>query len=166
MESNENPTNTSFVYVIHINCTPERLWTGLTDPEFTKRYWGVEFESAWSPGTTMVWKERGIATADPAQIVLDSDPAKHLAYTWHTFTPEWAQHVGVPEEVREVIAAESRSKVAFDIEPVGRVVKLTLTHNGFEPVSTVREMISEGWPALLSSLKTLLETGEPLPEED
>jgi hypothetical protein len=66
--------------------------------------------------------------------------------------------------VREQIAAEPRSKVTFDIEPLGDVVKLTVVHDGFEPGSVVVTMVSEGWPQLLASLKTLLETDEPLPD--
>ncbi|WP_408612175.1 SRPBCC domain-containing protein [Glycomyces terrestris] len=58
---------------------------------------------------------------------------------------------------------EPRSRVGFTLEPAGAAVKLTVVHDGFAPGSTVRDMIGEGWPALLSSLKTLLETGEPLP---
>jgi uncharacterized protein YndB with AHSA1/START domain len=61
------------------------------------------------------------------------------------------------------MAAEPRSKVTFDLEPVGDMVKLTVVHDGFEPGSAVLSSISQGWPELLSSLKTLLETGEPLP---
>jgi uncharacterized protein YndB with AHSA1/START domain len=60
------------------------------------------------------------------------------------------------------LAGERRSKVTFDIEPVGATVKLTVVHDDFDPGSDVAEMIGEGWPQLLSSLKTLLETGEPL----
>ena len=55
------------------------------------------------------------------------------------------------------------SKVTFDIELVTQGVKLTVVHDGFEPGSTALEMVSGGWPDVISSLKTLLETGEPLP---
>ena len=61
------------------------------------------------------------------------------------------------------MAAEPRSKVTFDIEPVGEMVKLTVVHDGFEPGSAVLPGISEGWPRVIASLKTLLETGDPLP---
>ncbi|HEY1322447.1 MAG TPA: SRPBCC domain-containing protein, partial [Streptosporangiaceae bacterium] len=86
-----------------------------------------------------------------------------LSYTWHTFTPEWAQAYGFGEEYLAQVASEPRSKVTFELAPAGDSVKLTVTHDGFEPGSTVLAGISEGWPALLASLKTLLETGEPLP---
>ncbi|MGH3118654.1 MAG: ArsR/SmtB family transcription factor [Micromonosporaceae bacterium] len=152
--------NPRFVYTTYINTTPERLWQALTDPAFTRRYWGVSFDTDWKAGSEMVWEEHGAKTADPGQVVLESEPCRRLSYAWHTFTPEWAKAVNVSDEVLAKIAAEPRSKVTFDIEPVGEKVKLTVTHDGFEPGSTVVEMISQGWPHLLSELKTLLETGD------
>jgi uncharacterized protein YndB with AHSA1/START domain len=152
-----------FVYTTYINTTPERLWQALTDPAFTRRYWGVAFESDWNVGSTMIWEEGGIRTADPAQIVLESEPHRRLAYSWHTFTPEWAEAAGASDEVLASVSDEPRSKVTFEIEPVGQMVKLTVVHDGFDPGSTVLEMVSEGWPELLSHLKTLLETGDTLP---
>ncbi len=160
----EPMNDTAFVYTIYINTTPERLWQALTDPAFTRRYWGVTFESDWQVGSSMVWEERGVRTADPAQVVLEFDPCRRLSYSWHTFTPEWAEAAGVSEDVRATLASERRSKVTFEIEPLGNMVKLTVVHDDFDPGSTARKMVSEGWPALLSSLKTLLETGESLPE--
>ncbi|MCI2421055.1 SRPBCC domain-containing protein [Saccharopolyspora sp. K220] len=156
-------SNTEFVYKTYIKTTPQRLWQALTDPAFTRRYWGVAFDTDWQAGSPMTWEEHGAKTTNPGQVVLESEPYRKLSYTWHTFTPEWAEAVGVSEEVLAKIADEPRSKVTFEIEPVGDMVKLTVVHDGFEPDSTVLTMISEGWPELLSSLKTLLETGETLP---
>ncbi|MEU6083740.1 metalloregulator ArsR/SmtB family transcription factor [Streptomyces sp. NPDC047108] len=153
-----------FVYTTYIHTTPERLWQALTDPAFTRRYWGVAFETDWKPGSPMVWDERGARTEDPGQVVLEADPPRRLSYTWHTFSPQWAETFEVGDELLAKIAAEQRSKVTFEIEPVGEMVKLTVVHDGFAPGSTVVEMVGEGWPSLLSSLKTLLETGDPLPE--
>jgi uncharacterized protein YndB with AHSA1/START domain/DNA-binding transcriptional ArsR family regulator len=155
--------NPEFVYTTYINTTPERLWQALTDPAFTRRYWGATFETDWTAGSPMVWEENGNRTADPAQTVLEADPCRRLSYTWHTFTPEWAKSAGVTDEVLARISAERRSKVTFTIEPRGEMVKLTVVHDDFDPDSTVLQMISEGWPELLASLKTLLETGHPLP---
>jgi uncharacterized protein YndB with AHSA1/START domain len=157
--------STEFVYTTYINTTPERLWHALTDPAFTRRYWGTTFESDWRVGSTMTWKQNGVAIADPAQVVLESEPYRRLAYPWHTFTPEFAESVGLSDEVLAKIASERRSKVTFEIEPLGAMVKLTVVHDGFEPGSTVVEMVSEGWPRLLSDLKSLLETGEALPRQ-
>jgi uncharacterized protein YndB with AHSA1/START domain/DNA-binding transcriptional ArsR family regulator len=160
----EDPmTNPEFVYATYIDTTPERLWRALTDPAFTRRYWGVSFESDWEVGSTMTWDERGAKIVDPAQVVLEHEPYRRLSYTWHTFTPEWAETHGLSDEVLAEVANEPRSKVTFEIEPVGQIVKLTVVHDGFEPGSTVQQMISGGWPELLSNLKTLLETGDVLP---
>jgi uncharacterized protein YndB with AHSA1/START domain/DNA-binding transcriptional ArsR family regulator len=156
-------TNPEFVYTTYINTTPERLWQALTDPAFTRRYWGVTFESDWKAGSTMTWEQDGVTIADPAQVVLESEPYRRLAYSWHTFTPEFAKAVGLSDEVFTKVSSERRSKVTFEIEPLGQMVKLTVVHTDFEPGSTVVEMVSEGWPHLLSDLKTLLETGETVP---
>jgi uncharacterized protein YndB with AHSA1/START domain/DNA-binding transcriptional ArsR family regulator len=153
-----------FVYTTYIKTTPERLWQALTDPAFTRRYWGVAFQSDWRKGSTMTWEENGVTMSDPEQVVLESEPYRRLAYTWHTFTPEWAASHGFDDELLRTIANERRSTVTFDIEPRGQLVKLTVVQDEFEPDSTVRTMISEGWPELLANLKTLLETGEVLPQ--
>jgi uncharacterized protein YndB with AHSA1/START domain len=111
----------------------------------------------------MTWEQEGVTIADPAQVVLESEPGRRLAYSWHTFTPEFAEAVGLSDETLAKMTSERRSKVTFEIEPLGQLVKLTVVHDDFEPGSTVVEMVSEGWPHLLSDLKTLLETGETLP---
>jgi hypothetical protein len=81
-------------------------------------------------------------------------------------TEEFAAAHGFDDEFVRRAGNEPRSKVTFDIEPQGQVVKLTVTHEAFVAGSIVLEQVSQGWPALLSSLKTLLETGEPLPAGD
>ncbi|WP_020576733.1 ArsR/SmtB family transcription factor [Actinopolymorpha alba] len=154
---------TEFVYTTYIKTTPERLWQALTEPAFTSRYWGLTFESDWKVGSTMVWDEAGARTADPAQVVLESDPYRRLSYTWHTFTPEWAKGHGFDDEALNKLAGERRSKVTFTIEPLGPIAKLTVVHDDFEPGGQLVTMCSEGWPHLLSDLKTLLETGDTLP---
>ena len=152
-----------FVYTTYINTTPERLWQGLTDPAFTKRYWGIAWESDWRPGSTVTLELEKVKIADPAQVVLESEPYRRLSYTWHTFTPEWAAAYGVSDEHLAKVAGERRSKVIFDIEPVGEMVKLTVIHDDFDEGSAVLPGISAGWPRILSDLKTLLETGDTLP---
>jgi uncharacterized protein YndB with AHSA1/START domain len=94
--------------------------------------------------------------------VLESDPYRRLAYTWQTVTPEFAKIVGFSDEYFAMLAAERRSRVSFDIEPHGQGVKLTVVHDDFDPESATLESVRNGWPAILSSLKTLLETGETL----
>ncbi len=149
-----------FVYTTYIHTTPERLWQALTEPAFTERYWGMAFETDWKTGSTMILHQQGVTVVDPDQVVLEADPYRRLSYTWHTFTPEWAEACGVSEEERARIAAEPRSRVTFQIEEDGDLVRLTVVHDGFEPGSRVVEMISGGWPRVLSALKTFLETGD------
>jgi DNA-binding transcriptional ArsR family regulator/uncharacterized protein YndB with AHSA1/START domain len=153
-----------FVYTTYIHTTAERLWQGLTDPAFTRRYWGVAFESDWKAGSTVTYRfgENGLTVADPAQVVLESEPYRRLSYTWHTFTPEWAATYGFSDEQLAKFAGERRSKATFEIEPQGELVKLTVRHEDFDPGSAVLEGVSEGWPRILSDLKTLLETGDPV----
>jgi uncharacterized protein YndB with AHSA1/START domain len=142
------------------NTTPEKLWQGLTDPAFTRRYWGLAFESDWQAGSTVALElERdGVKIADPAQVVLESGPYRRLSYTWHSFTPEWAAAYDVSDEHLARVASERRSKVTFDLEPLGKMVKLTVIHDDFDQGSAVLPGISEGWPRILSDLKTLLAT--------
>ena len=109
-------------------------------------------------------EEVGLVVSDPEQIILESDPPRRLAFTWHTFTPEWTHNVGMDDTTAEAWRAEPHSKVAFNIEDAGPdVVTLTVIHDGFEPGSDVVAAISNGWPAVFASLKTLLETGSALP---
>ncbi|WP_370967772.1 ArsR/SmtB family transcription factor [Amycolatopsis sp. cg9] len=159
----ESAPMNEFAYTTYINTTPEKLWQALTDPTFTRQYWGVSFETDWKKGSPMTWTESGAKTADPEQVVLESDPYRRLSYTWHTFTAEWANGNGIDGETLSKLQAESRTKVTFTLEPHGEMVKLTVLHDGFDDDSTTLAMCSQGWPALLSSLKTLLETGVPLP---
>lgn len=154
--------NRQFVYTTYIKATPELLWKGLTDPAFTNRYWGLELVTDWNVGSPITWEHHGVTIADPAQVVLEADPFRRLAYTWHSFTPELARTVGMDERRQTELAAETRSQVAFDIEPVGDICKLTVVHEFFEPDSVIATMVSEGWPRVLSELKTLIETGEVL----
>jgi DNA-binding transcriptional ArsR family regulator/uncharacterized protein YndB with AHSA1/START domain len=158
----------SFVYTTYIETTPERLWEALTTPAFSERYWGMALESDWSVGSTVTVHAYGVTIADPEQVVLEADPYRRLSYTWHTITPEWQEvlreRCGFSDEFLAKVAAEPRSRVSFDIEDQGGLVKLTVVHDDFEPGSLVLETISLGWPYILASLKTLLETGETLPE--
>ncbi|MDT7723533.1 MAG: hypothetical protein QOI21_109 [Actinomycetota bacterium] len=157
---------TEFVYTTYIKTTPERLWQALTEPAFTQRYWGVRFETDWKAGSAMTWEENGEKSVDPDQIVLEADPYRRLAYTWHTFSPAWAKANGVGEEMLAKLVAEPRSKATFELEQLGETVKLTVVHDGIEPGNTVVQMVNQGWPRLMSDLKTLLETGETLPKPD
>jgi uncharacterized protein YndB with AHSA1/START domain/DNA-binding transcriptional ArsR family regulator len=154
----------SFVYTTYIQTTPERLWQALTEPAFTERYWSMTFDSDWEPGSTMTWHTRGVTIADPEQVVLESEPYRRLSYTWQTATAEWAAALRLTDDVRDRLAAEPRSRVTFEIEPLGEQVKLTVIHDGFGPDGLLHTLVSGGWPRVLSNLKTLLETGDALPD--
>ena len=139
-----------FIYVTYIETTPEQLWQALTDGDFTERYWFAHrVASDWSVGSAYQFTLDGEKRLEGK--VLLSDPPKKLVYSWN----------GCSEEVRR----ERTSRVTFDLEPRGKVVKLTLTHDNLDEAGVTLRGISEGWPMVLASLKSLLETGRPLPNE-
>ncbi len=123
----QTETMISFSYTTYIRATPEQVWKGLTDPAITRRYWrhhraGVKtFLSDWKTGSTydLVHEEVGLVVSDSRQVILRSDPYRLLAYTWHSFTPEWAAAVGMAEATACAWRAEPRSTVTFSIEHVG-----------------------------------------------
>jgi uncharacterized protein YndB with AHSA1/START domain len=165
-------SHVEFSYSIYLHATPEQVWHGLTDPEYTTRWWrhhragGKTFTSDWQTGSTytMAHEEIGLVVSDPEQVILEADPHRRLAFSWHTFTPEWAAGVGMDEQTARSWRSEPRSAVAFDIDADDKgVSRLTVTHGPFAPESDVLSGITAGWPAVLSSLKTMLETGSPLP---
>jgi DNA-binding transcriptional ArsR family regulator/uncharacterized protein YndB with AHSA1/START domain len=151
-----------FVYTTYIRTTPKQLWQALTEPAFTTRYWGgMTLESDWQTGSVFtVTFSDGTRIADPAQVIVEADPYRRLAYTWHTFTPEWAARYNFSEEERAAFASEPRSTVTFDIEDQGTLCKLTVLHGGFEAGSGMLVRVSQGWPRVMADLKTLLETGD------
>jgi len=137
-----------FVYVTYIETTPDQLWRALTDGDFTERYWfGVRLRSDWKVGSSFEMVH-GDGTVSDAGKVVEVEPPKRLAYTF----------VNLSDKYRDDLPALA----TFELEPHGKLVKLTLTHKGFTPDSKMLPAISKGWPAILSSLKSLLETGKPL----
>ena len=137
-----------FVYVTYIETTPEKLWHALTDGDFTERYWfGARLKSDWKVGSTFEML-RGDGTVSDAGKVVEYDPPRRLAYTF----------VNLSDKYKDDLPALA----TFVLEPYGKLVKLTLTHQGFRDGSKFFAGISRGWPAILSSLKSLLETGQPL----
>src|SRR5258708_13290851 len=108
-----------FVYTTYIRTTPEQLWRGLTDPAFTRRYWGLAWESDWAPGSAMTLRlnKNDVVIADPAQVVLESEPYRRLSYTWHSFTPESAETYHISNEYLSQAAADPRPKADFQIQP-------------------------------------------------
>jgi len=154
---------TEFVYVTYINTTPEQLWQALTDPAFTLRYWGIGMQSDWKPGSPILlqWGP-GQDFRDIEQVVLESDPFRRLSYRWHNYQREHAELFGWSDATFAELVKEPLSKVTFELTPVGETVRLTVVHDGFEPDSEMLRGVRDGWPAILSNLKTLLETSETL----
>jgi uncharacterized protein YndB with AHSA1/START domain len=140
-----------FVYVTHINTTPEKLWDALTKPEFTEQYWGGRrLQSDWTVGASIKHhKHDGVVELRGE--VLEADPAHRLSYTFVDCTPQGGR------------PPEKDTRVTFEITVAFGVTKLTIIHDGFEPGSKKLLDITNGWQAVLCSLKTLLETGAPLP---
>ena len=153
----ETMDDNDFVYTTYIKTTPERLWQALTDPKFTEQYWGVQFETDWKAGSELVWHQGDVTMAGPGQVVLEHDPYTRLSYAWHHMTPEFAKAVNMDDDLYRRASTEPLSTATFELVPTGDQVKLTVIHSGFEPGSAIREMVSEGWVALLSDLKSFVE---------
>jgi uncharacterized protein YndB with AHSA1/START domain len=139
----------TFVYVTFIATTPEKLWSALTEPEFTRQYWfGMHQESDWKAGSSwrLVFADGRVADAGE---VIEADPPRRLILKWRNqFRPE--------------IAAEGYSRCTMELEPVAGAVKLTITHTVDRDASKFIEAVSGGWPQILSNLKSLLETGKAI----
>lgn len=137
----------SFVYVTFIRTTPEKLWSALTNPEFTRQYWyGMHSDSDWQPGSSwrLVFPDGRVADTGS---ILEADPPKRLVIQWRN-------------EFRPELKAEGNSRCTMELEPIGGAVKLTITHAMDRPGSKFIEAVAGGWPRILSNLKSLIETGE------
>ena len=138
---------TTQVYELFIKATPEQVWDGITKPEFMTRYFhasriemGEGRRRAYGPGGEL-WGDSAI---------LEEDPPRRLVHEWRgLYDPEFAE--------------EEPSRVTWELEPQeGGVTKLTLVHDRLEGAPRTAESVAGGWMFILSGLKTLLETGEPL----
>jgi uncharacterized protein YndB with AHSA1/START domain len=138
-----------FVYVTYIRTTPEKLWDALIKPEFTRQYWaGTWQESEWTKGASWRIMIPDGRVGDSGK-VLEIDPPRLLVLSWRNeFVPE--------------MRAEGYSRATFRLEQQGDVMKLSLTHEIDKKGSKLIEAVSGGWPMILASLKSLLETGESL----
>jgi uncharacterized protein YndB with AHSA1/START domain len=138
-----------FVYVIFIRTTAEKLWDALTKPEFTRAYWfGCWQDTTWEPGSSWRLMIPDGRVGDSGEVV-EVDKPRRLVLRWRN-------------EFRPELRVEGYSGCTFDIEAAGDDVKLTVTHEIDRPGSKFIEAVSNGWPAILSSLKSLLETGDAL----
>jgi uncharacterized protein YndB with AHSA1/START domain len=140
-----------FVYVTYIRTTPAKLWQALLEPDFTRQYWAETWqESEWKPGSSWRIMIPDGRVADAGE-VLEIEPEKRLVLRWRNeFVPE----------LRE----EGDSRLIYELETVGESVKLTVIHEMDRPGSKLIDAVSTGWPHILASLKSLLETGESLVE--
>lgn len=144
-------SGSKFVYVTYIRTTPEKLWAALIEPEFTRQYWAGTYQvSDWKVGSDWKIMIPDGRLGDSGKI-LEFDPPRRLKVTWRN-------------EVKPDMKAEGHSTCTYDLEPAGSAVKLTLTHEIDKAKSKLIEGVSQGWPHLLASLKSLLETGESLVE--
>jgi uncharacterized protein YndB with AHSA1/START domain len=138
-----------FVYVTYIRTTPEKLWQALIDPEFTRQYWCETVQECdWKPGASWRIMIPDGRVADSGQII-EIEPHRRIVLTWRN-------------EFRPELTAEGYSRLTYALEQQGESVKLTLLHEMDKPGSKFIDAVTNGWPAILSSLKSLLETGESL----
>ncbi len=136
------------IYEIYIKTTPERLWEAITDPQLRSRYsFGLAVESDWTDGSSYAAFAPGSDVPTVVGENLEVDPPNRLV---QSFNAKW----------NDAVEREGRSRVTWEIEPVGDSCKLVVTHD--ELREGANGEVYGGWPQILSGLKTLLETGESL----
>jgi uncharacterized protein YndB with AHSA1/START domain/DNA-binding transcriptional ArsR family regulator len=136
---------------IYIRATPEQIWNAITRPEFTALYFfGSRVDTSGAAGTPIRHYAPDGVHLWGDDVILESDPPRRLVHTWRSlYDPE--------------LAAEPPTRVTWEIEPQpGGVTRLTVVHDQLEHAPKTAEHVSGGWAFILSSLKTLLETGAPL----
>ena len=141
---------TKLINVIYIRTSPRALWNALTRPQFTRQYYvGLELQAELKRGGRFDYMHRAELHGRPGAgvegVVIEVIRRKRLV---HTFEPKFIE--------------DKPSRVTYEIEPMGLVCKLTVTHDQFPEGGLTLETVKEGWPEILSSLKSLLETGEAL----
>ena len=140
-------STTEFVYVSYISSTPQKVWDAITNPEFTRQYWARNMISDWKPGSK--WDMTTIDGSNSVNMtgeILESRPPSRLVLSW--VSPE---NVGNKAQT---------SRVTFEIEMFGEVVRLHVVHDQLQAGSEMAKGISGGWPMVLSGLKSFLETGK------
>jgi len=142
----ETPTQ---VFAIFIRAPREHVWQALTESDYTlKYYYASTVESDWQPGSSLLYKI-GDDTAIVGEVIEATPPEKLVT----TFDAQWD----------EAIRADPASRITWILEEAGPgVSKLTVVHDSYERSAATAEQVAGGMPYILSGLKTLLETGEPL----
>ncbi len=136
------------VYELYIRTTPERLWRAITDPAETQLYYyGTKVQSDWKQGSRLVYLDGDRITLECK--ILEIEPNRKLVHSFvMSYDPE--------------TAAERPSRVSWEIEKQGEVCRLTLVHDDFDGETKTYREVEHGWAGILSGLKTLIETGQPL----
>lgn len=140
---------TSFVYVTYIRSTPEKVFGAITKPEIARYYWGHENVSDWKRGSK--WQHiraNDKRTVELVGEVVEVVPPTRLVITW--------------ANASESADPASYSRVTFSIEEYEEMVRLTVLHDELQAGSGMAQAISKGWPIVLSSLKSFLETDRGL----
>jgi uncharacterized protein YndB with AHSA1/START domain len=140
----------AIVYTIYIASKPEQVWEALTSPEFSRKYFfGNTVEVELKVGGAYIVRTPDGALHISGEVI-ECDPPRKLAFTFNVNWPALIEKLGT-------------TLVTYEIEPAGDAVRLTMTESHDRPLSD--DILSggrSGWPAILSSLKSLLETGEAL----
>ena len=142
---------TTQVYSVFVRATQEQVWDAITKPEFTARYfYGSVIDSTFEPGAPYLgWAEDRSQQYVEGE-VLESEPPHRLVHTWRALYDQET-------------AVEPASRVTWEIEAAGEhVTKLTVVHDELDASPKTAANVAGGWSYILSGLKTLLETGEPL----
>jgi uncharacterized protein YndB with AHSA1/START domain len=139
-----------YEYEIFIGAAPEKVWQGLTEGDFTQQYvYGTRLESSFKKGSPYAFVGNGFKVVDGE--ILEIQPNERLAMTWRA---HWD----------EAVSKDPASRVTYNLLSAGsNVTKLGIVHDQFEGETATYKGSVEGWPLMLSSLKTLLESGKPLP---
>ena len=138
-----------FLYLTYIRAPAQKVFDALIDPEQNRQFWsGYHQESSWKVGEDFAIVS-GDGKAWDTGKVLAFDPPRHFSVTWNH------QHDAA-------MKAEGESTCSFDLETLGEMTKLTVTHVMPVAESKLIGAVSTGWPMIMSSLKSLLETGKAL----
>lgn len=143
-----------FVYTIYIAATVETVWNGLIQKEVTEKYWGRDNQSDWKVGSK--WEHVRTDGSDIVDVhgqVLESDPPNKLVVTWNGTDGSKT-------------AEPTPSVVTYELVALGPDTKLSVTHSKLTDDSFMHNGVTQGWPAVLSNLKSVLETGKPLSAEE